>query len=297
MGKGIAYQFKEAFPKNYDLYRGACKKGEFKIGSILIVNEKKKLIVNFPTKDTWKKKSHYDFIASGLDKLKEEIINRGISSIAIPPLGCGNGGLKWEIVESMIIKTLGDLDSVDIILFSPPIKNTLDLQIDSINNRHLLVHHVFTRLANKYRYTLNAVFYASTFLSKDSCFNFTIKHGRPYSEELNEITNSLKSIKDKYNDEFETFIANHANTNLTREIENERKKYLPSINYCIDLFNKIDSKDDYTLTCKILREISENPLISYDAASKEGFLLEKLIHEGLISKNIFNELEVLNLSK
>lgn len=95
MGKGIALQFKKAFPETYKIYREACKNGTFKIGSILTVEENNKLIVNFPTKDHWPRKSQYDFIARGLVQLKEEVISLGISSISIPPLGCGLGGLKW----------------------------------------------------------------------------------------------------------------------------------------------------------------------------------------------------------
>lgn len=120
MGKGLAFQFKEAFPENYKIYREACKNGTFKIGSILIVEENNKLIVNFPTKDHWRQKSQYDFIARGLVQLKEEIISRGINSISIPPLGCGLGGLDWKVVEPMMTKTLGELESVDIVIFAPP---------------------------------------------------------------------------------------------------------------------------------------------------------------------------------
>ncbi|MCG5278762.1 macro domain-containing protein [Providencia rettgeri] len=292
MGKGIAYQFKEAFPKNYAIYRDTCKKGELRIGSILIVKENRKLIVNFPTKDNWKKKSQYDFIEKGLHKLKEEIISRDITSIAIPPLGCGNGGLEWKIVESMIINTLSDLDSVDIILFSPPTKETLGDKKDLISVKHLLIHYVFERLVNKYRYTLNTIFYMCNFLNKDNCFNFTIKYNRPYSEELNVVTSELKTIKEKYGDDFEDFIENYINTHLTKEMEIDFRKHIPAINYSIDFLNKMNSKDDVISICKVLREVSKNNLISYEALTPEGIILEKFLQEGFIKKNIFNELEI-----
>lgn len=122
MGKGIALQFREAFPQNYKLYRQACKDGEVKIGQMFITCEStllgEKIIVNFPTKQHWRKPSEYSFIESGLSALKKEIINRGIKSIAIPPLGTNNGGLDWNIVHDMIQRILGDVDC-DIRLYRP----------------------------------------------------------------------------------------------------------------------------------------------------------------------------------
>jgi macro domain protein len=70
----------------------------------------KKLIINFPTKTHWKYPSQYSFIKDGLVSLKNEIISRNIQSIAIPALGCNNGGLDYDIVKEIIMKELGDLD-------------------------------------------------------------------------------------------------------------------------------------------------------------------------------------------
>ena len=293
MGKGIAYQFKEAFPKNYDIYRDACKKGAFKIGSILIVNEQKKLIVNFPSKDNWKKKSKYEYIAIGLEVLKSELIKRNIKSIAIPPLGCGNGGLEWGVVESMIIKTLGDLESVEIILFAPPTKEKTGLQKGVINVKHLLVHYVFGRILNKYRYTLNSVFYVCSFLNNGNYFDFTIKHGRPYSQELDKVINDLKALRENYNQDFEGFIENYINTHLTKEMEVEFRRYLPSLNFSIEVLNEFNSKEDFVSLCKILSDVHDGSLVSYDSSNQEIEILEKLITTGLIHKNLLGEYEII----
>lgn len=292
MGKGIAYQFKEAFPKNYDIYRDACKNGDFKIGSILIVEEQKKLIVNFPSKDNWKKKSQYEYIAIGLEKLREEITKRNIKSIAIPPLGCGNGGLEWGVVESMIIKTLGKLECVDVILFAPPTKEKTGLQKSIISVNHLLVHYVFERVINRYRYALNSVFYVCSFLNKGSYFNFTIKHGRPYSKELDDVINDLKVLRGEYNQNFEGFIENYINTHLTKEMEAEFGRYLPSINFSIEVLNGFNSKEDFVLLCKVLREVHENSLVNYGHLSQEANILDELITKGLIHKNLLSEYEI-----
>ena len=123
MGKGIALQFKEAFPANYDIYRRACKSGNFKVGEVLITQENnllgdKKYIVNFPTKTTWRKPSEYSYIGLGLHALKKKIEELHIMSIAIPPLGSNNGGLDWQKVKEMITQVLANMDC-DIRLYEP----------------------------------------------------------------------------------------------------------------------------------------------------------------------------------
>ena len=113
MGKGIALQFKEEFPANYSIYKTACSTGELTPGKLLITRERnkageEKIIVNFPTKLHWRNPSRYEYIKDGLAELAKAIQKHKIKSIAIPPLGCGNGGLNWEIVKKMIQETLED---------------------------------------------------------------------------------------------------------------------------------------------------------------------------------------------
>jgi len=123
MGKGIALQFKEAFPHNYKIYADACKRKELIPGKLLAVWDSnselgKKLIINFPTKTHWKSPSKYEYIKNGLIVLKELIIAKGIASIALPPLGCGNGGLEWNKVRPMIEEHLDGL-SIHVMVFEP----------------------------------------------------------------------------------------------------------------------------------------------------------------------------------
>ena len=122
MGKGIALQFKEQYPENYILYKKACKEGKIAIGQIFITDisnlSGRKLIVNFPTKTTWRKPSEYVYIEKGLLDLKNKIQELKIQSIAIPPLGSHNGGLDWFRVKEMIIGSLNDVDC-DIRIYEP----------------------------------------------------------------------------------------------------------------------------------------------------------------------------------
>jgi O-acetyl-ADP-ribose deacetylase (regulator of RNase III) len=123
MGKGIALQFKNAYPRNFTLYSAACKDNRLSIGTLLVTEEEslvreKKIIINFPTKTHWKLPSEYRYIEAGLIALKKEISDRKIRSVAIPPLGAGNGGLDWAKVREMIESYLSDLEC-DVYIYHP----------------------------------------------------------------------------------------------------------------------------------------------------------------------------------
>ena len=122
MGKGVALQFKDRFKNNYTLYKQACNNGTIGIGHSLVVREmwqgRSIWIINFPTKEHWRNPSEYHYIEQGLDNLIDIIHNYAIKSIAIPPLGAGNGGLDWSRVKDMIVSKLSSLDC-DIVVFEP----------------------------------------------------------------------------------------------------------------------------------------------------------------------------------
>lgn len=125
MGKGIALQFKQKWPENFRVYEKACKAGEVQPGKMLLHHLGKLagrpyFIINFPTKKHWRAKSQIEFILSGLDDLVRLIQEHEIRSIAIPALGCGNGGLDWSQVRPIIEQKLSVLDnSVQVRLFEP----------------------------------------------------------------------------------------------------------------------------------------------------------------------------------
>jgi O-acetyl-ADP-ribose deacetylase (regulator of RNase III) len=123
MGRGIALQFKEKFPANFKAYAVACERGDLQPGRMLVFPTGwvtgPKYIINFPTKRHWRGKSRIEDIESGLGSLRTEIQERGIRSIAIPPLGAGLGGLDWKQVRPRIEQALKALDEVRILVYEP----------------------------------------------------------------------------------------------------------------------------------------------------------------------------------
>lgn len=122
MGKGIALMFKERFNENFLRYQAACKAGELRTGKVFVteVNELSgpRWIVNFPTKQHWRSPSRMEWIDAGLQDLRHFLVEHNVQSIAIPPLGAGNGGLDWALVRGRIEHVLGDLD-IDVRVFEP----------------------------------------------------------------------------------------------------------------------------------------------------------------------------------
>lgn len=123
MGRGIALMFKERFPENYRIYRAACKAHQVRTGEMFVTANNEldgpRWIINFPTKEHWKAPSRIQWVEQGLADLVRVIREMGIKSIALPPLGCGNGGLDWEEVRTLIKHAFSKMEDVEIITFEP----------------------------------------------------------------------------------------------------------------------------------------------------------------------------------
>ena len=123
MGRGIALQFKEMFPANFNAYAAACARKEVQPGRMFVFETgsfgNPKYIVNFPTKQHWRDKSRIEDIEAGLEALVREIRSRDIRSLAVPALGSGLGGLDWRLVRPWIEAALGALGDVRAVIFEP----------------------------------------------------------------------------------------------------------------------------------------------------------------------------------
>ncbi|WP_353483937.1 macro domain-containing protein [Haliscomenobacter sp.] len=203
MGKGIALQFKKTFPHNFKAYAEACKKGELKIGKSLVfkdinLNTGEKIIINFPTKRDWRKPSEYSFISEGLDDLIHVLEENEIRSVAIPPLGAGNGGLEWERVKKMIEQKLANLDA-EIMVYEPNVEIKEHLKKERVkltDARALLLYMLYDLVRNGE--------YVSEFSSEKVCYflqrfgaekyfklNFEPNFYGPYSGKVRFVLNAL----------------------------------------------------------------------------------------------------------
>jgi O-acetyl-ADP-ribose deacetylase (regulator of RNase III) len=204
MGKGIALQFKERFPLNLKLYKKACANKELQPGKLLVVHEPtidgERIIVNFPTKTDWKQKSSYDYVESGLQELARFVKEERITSIAIPPLGCGNGGLKWEKVCPMMEYYLGDLPT-EVYIYEPneAVKQLLQQQqvkrsahltparamlLYALFSYESMGEHASLFVANKLAYFLQR-------LGERLKLNFVAHHYGPYAVEVGHVLYNL----------------------------------------------------------------------------------------------------------
>jgi O-acetyl-ADP-ribose deacetylase (regulator of RNase III) len=203
MGKGIALQFKKSYPNNFKAYFNACKTGKIAIGKLFVSNDSnllsgEKIIINFPTKQDWRKPSEYEYIEKGLIDLLRIIDVYKINSIAIPPLGSGNGGLKWEIVKGMIEKTFA-LSNVNVFVYEPTdkIKEFLKSERVKLTDARAMFLYVLYDLVKNDEYV-------SEFSSEKICYfmqrfgakkyfklNFEPKFYGPYSGKVRYILNIL----------------------------------------------------------------------------------------------------------
>ncbi|QKW38314.1 macro domain-containing protein [Actinomadura sp. NAK00032] len=124
MGKGLARQFKRAFPANFTSYADACAEGRLRPGKVLAVPiDDNRWVINFPTKRHWRNASRLEDIESGLSDLSRLVTELDMTSVAVPPLGCGHGGLAWDAVHPLIIERLGPLD-LEVRLYVPEVRGT-----------------------------------------------------------------------------------------------------------------------------------------------------------------------------
>lgn len=205
MGKGIALQFKQAFPKNYDAYRRACEHGEIKLGHMFVFDTGSMIfprwIINFPTKDHWKGKSKLRDIESGLKDLVRVIRDNKIKSIAVPPLGCGNGGLDWADVKPLIEKVFAEASDVDVRLYPPegaPKFDTMKVATRRPNmtrGRALVLRLLGLYGAAGYRHSLLEVQKLTYFLQEageDLKLQFQKHHYGPYAENVNHVLQRIE---------------------------------------------------------------------------------------------------------
>lgn len=246
MGKGIALQFKEKFPLNYKLYRQAWKNKELQTGKMFVTSTKQQVaplyIINFPTKEHWRNKSKIDYVEKGLDDLAKVVKEKKIKSIAIPPLGCGNGGLNWTVVRSLIEQKLKSIaEQVEVIIFEPSLKAAAPTRERKNKTKPKLTPLRAMLLASMFQYKtlcydisvleVQKLVYLLQRLGNNFNLKFVKHHYGPYSNQLRYVLNDLDgfylngmqynsakpfdklSLEDKYQEVIQDFIAKKCTAN------------------------------------------------------------------------------------
>lgn len=205
MGKGIALQFKQAFPENFKVYKKACDAHELHMGEVFIVTTGRmlnpKYIINFPTKKHWRGKSKLSDIRAGLQSLVAEVKRLNIKSIAVPPLGCGNGGLDWSEVSPLVEEAFKSVPDVLVHLYAPygpPDAETMPVRTEKAGMTRARA--LFVRLIEQYsipgyRLTLLELQKLAYFL-QEAGENLRLRFVKhlygPYAENLNHVLQRIE---------------------------------------------------------------------------------------------------------
>lgn len=204
MGKGVALQFKQAFPENYKLYKRAVDAGEVTPGRMFVFRTGRlhpQYIINFPTKRHWRGRSRLEDIQAGLVDLIRVVCEENIRTLAMPPLGCGNGGLDWDIVRPLIESTMSALPDVQVLLYEPigaPDNEKMRIATKRPNmtqTRAALVLLLKNYAMPGYRLSLLEIEKLAYFLQaagQNMKLDFTKGHYGPYAEALNHVLQNME---------------------------------------------------------------------------------------------------------
>jgi len=300
MGKGVALQFKNNFPQNFKLYKSACKNNEIAIGKLFVTRENtvfgEKIIINFPTKTDWRKPSEYSYVEEGLDDLLSVINEYKIKSIALPPLGAGNGGLNWGNVKKIIEQKLSDID-IDIYVYEPNshIVERMRAERVKLTSARALLLYVLYDLVRHGEYVSEfssekVCYFLQRFGAKDLFrLQYEPKYYGPYSGKVKYVLNamngsyimgysdmnkkpfeSLTLVSDVI-DEIESFV--NSNTSL-KEIADRTKAFLHG--FYSDFGLELLSSVDYIM-CMYGKDISVDDI--YTHLSEWSSRKEKLFHD------------------
>ncbi|MBI3720353.1 MAG: macro domain-containing protein [Sphingobacteriales bacterium] len=285
MGKGIALQFKEAFPANNNKYIESCKQGLLQPGKLLAVKDHnallgEKLIINFPTKKHWRHPSKYEYIEDGLKALVKLIEEEKIESIAVPPLGCGNGGLDWQQVKRLIEQYLSPLD-VAVYVYEPndAIKEILqkeetkkEIKLTPARAQLLYSLYYYESLGEySSLFSANKLAYFLQRMGEKMRLNFVAHHYGPYAQQIEHVLYALngvylKGFEQKQAKAFEPLLLNYEKFAEVKQYVNnqlapEQKLRLEKLMQLIDGFQS-------ELSLEILASVdfilSQNPAYSVE---------------------------------
>lgn len=288
MGKGIALQFRETFPENYKFYQKACKQGTVQIGKMLVFDNGQfvspRFIINFPTKSHWRERSKLEDVEAGLVDLQKVIRDYGIKSIAVPPLGCGSGGLDWNVVRPLIVDSLNQFDDVKILIYEPvgaPKAEQIRVETERPNmtvGRAALIYLMERYAMPGYRFSLleiQKLMYFLQIAGEPLKLNYVKKQYGPYAENLNHVLQRVEGhFLRGYGDR-----TGKASVYLLPKAEEEAKQFLSDkldtqahLQKVLELIEGFETPYGIELLSTVHWLASEDPTVNNDVqAAVKGF--------------------------
>ncbi len=256
MGKGIAHQFQRAYPAMFADYSRRCRAGTVRLGEVTTFPERGKLIVNFPTKNHWKARSRIEDIGAGLRALAALITDAHVRSIAIPPLGCGNGGLDWNDVRPVIERELGALADVEITVFEPV--GTFKSAVAK-EPRVSLGHFVLAALATHIRkkLALQKASYFFNVFAGEPYFKFTQAKFGPYFVGMDPMLQELADYRDFTKLAREQIVEDGIQRKLAGADVDRLRNWLPVIDRTVDFVQRHSNDIEALATAHAV--ISQSP--------------------------------------
>lgn len=304
MGKGLAYQFKRRFPKNNEDYVRACRNRVLKVGRLHSFEEDGKLIVNFPTKDKWREKSKIEYIEKGLAHLRDFLASEQIPSVAIPPLGCGNGGLQWNDVKTLILRYLSDLSQKMQIKIYPPPGQKRTLTKPSIE--HLILIKLAERLDKKKMSLLQMAAFFFDLYARQNYFPMTFDNRGLISRTVAFTAKEIHDLKDAENFAPGELFAYCLRQIISKTLLKKLEQYDLCADKAVSLVNlaekrNITQESGIVLYC-LKRQSADvqslelicnkNRLNGQPSAEYVQTAVEFLEEQGLVQKNLLGQYEI-----
>lgn len=310
MGKGLAYQFKTRFPQNFKSYAKACKSGELTVGKVHYTVENGVTVINFPSKNKWKERSKIEYIETGMKYFTDLLPCLNVRKIAIPPLGCGNGGLLWDSVKNVIVNAVtGYKDRYDFIIFEPsflPEQNVKKMVKTDVEELVLL--EMIQNLKN-YKYNMKRLQKAGYFMNiflEEEYFKFSedrlYSDDGPYSDDITRIAGVLKEFQKCYGvKDTQTASAQIYQTICSERVDKKLEKLLKAVKKSTDYINSIPTDEELDQIVKVLylvlngepknkeKIIDGYKLFSKDDENTKNILgcIESLENTAIITSDIF----------
>ena len=247
MGKGVAYQFKCRFPENNKSYVKACKSGALQIGKIHYFVEDGITIINFPTKDKWREKSKLSYIEMGLDAFVKVLPELQVKKIAIPPLGCGNGGLDWLEVKAILEQKLENIEKDYHFLIFEPGKNYIQKAVAApkMSVSSLIILKLSMGMKKHTKLWLQNTAYFINVYAKEEYFKFKTHMYGPYAHSIDIISRSIGEYQSYYGLEGTENTYNHIYQNVCSDKTMKTLKHLENaIERAIETVNEINDTHD-----------------------------------------------------